>query len=317
MKKLLILTTILLSVLLTSLTYSQTPTYRWGKPMGPQAPEIAVLPFSDTDVSNQPLHKPKMRPIRKVTWPVCEPMLPPTPILPAPTWPMYATVDAAILWSKAAISFHNDQLGLTGITPVGQFAIAIIDPKAFKLRYSITTQQVQTDNLTPTTALMIGAAQVVAAAAAVGQPAPVAGAAAAGTPIKVDWTVGPNHRLDLVCLGISPVPRSFWLSPAFVANWIDFKITGTTLTPIAITGSETFNAFFWGGGLEAVYSQPSSRISVLAAASDKYLIADCNLAYAVGTNLDISVGWQGKQIKLERDTTVRLTAPTLGITCRF
>jgi hypothetical protein len=165
---------------------------------------------------------------------------------------------------------------------------------------------------------MIGAAQVLAAQASTGQAAPVAGAAAAGTPIKVDWTVGPNHRLDLICLHISNAPTRFWLSPAFVANWMDFKITGTTTTPgTPVTGTETFQHFYWGGGLEFLYEKPYSRISALAVGSDKYLMADCNLAYSVGSNLDLTFGWQGKQIKMERDTTVRLTAPTLGLLVRF
>lgn len=66
-----------------------------------------------------------------------------------------------------------------------------------------------------------------------------------------------------------------------------------------------------------VYQQNNARLSALVAGSDRYLMADTALAVALGTNFDLTVGWQGKQVKMERDTTVRLSAPTLGLLVRF
>jgi hypothetical protein len=124
--------------------------------------------------------------------------------------------------------------------------------------------------------------------------------------------------LDLICIRLNTGPTRIWLSPAVILNWTEFKITGTTTNPgVAITGSETFNNCFWAGGVEFVYDQLPSKISVLAAGSDKYLMADASLAYSIANSLDLTVGWTGKQVKLEKETTMRLTAPTLGLAVRF
>lgn len=187
----------------------------------------------------------------------------------------------------------------------------------FKIRYSVTTQQAVEETPAVTSALQIGAAQLVAVQAAAGQAAPVAGAAATGTPIKLNWQVGPSHRIDVVCIQSKLGPQNFWLSPAVVANWIPFEIKGATTTGTITSATERFNNFFWGGGVEMVYQQPYSRISALVAGSDKYLLADCSLAYSIGSNLDLIFGWQAKRILMERDTVMRLTAPNLGVLVRF
>jgi hypothetical protein len=325
MKKLLIMLTILtcLTLLILQAQAQEGRTYTWGKPQAVTTPivgqsspnqssatSVTVQPFPDVTPRTRILHRPTMRPIRKVTWPVCETWMPapPTPIYVSP--PTYVAIDAKMAWQKIGLSFHRDELGLSGTTPLGEFGIALVDPKAFKIRYSVTTQQTQTDNLIPTTAVQIGATQLVQAQASIGQAAPLAGAAAAGTPIKLDWQFGPSHRIDAICVRTNQGPQQFWLNPAIVANWIPFTVTGTTTTG-------TFNNFYWGGGMEMVYQQPYSRLTALVAGSDKYLMADCSLAYSVGSNLDIVAGWQGKQLKMDRNTIARITAPSLGMLVRF
>jgi hypothetical protein len=200
---------------------------------------------------------------------------------------------------------------------LGEFGFSLVDPRMFKIRYSITTQQVVEETPAITSGLQIGAAQLVAAQASVGQAAPVAGAAAAGTPIKLKWQIGPSHRIDVVCIQTKSGPQNFWLSPAIVANWIPFQITGSTTTGTIVSATETLNNFYWGGGVEMVYQQPCSRISALVAGSDKYLLADCSLAYSVGSNLDLVFGWEGRQLKMERNTIMRLGSPNLGLLVRF
>ena len=307
-------------------------TYTWGKPQTVNTPVAVAVdpaqpapnfptirPSSNAGRSIHALQRPTMRPIRKVTWPapICLPPAP-MPIYPvSQSSPMYAAVDAKILWQKAGISFHQNELGLSGTTPLGEFGIRLVDPNIGKIRYSVTTQQAVEETPAVTSGLMIGASQLVAVQAAAGQAAPVAGAAAAGTPVKINYQVGPAHRIDVVCIQSKLGPQNFWLSPAIVANWIPFQIKGSTTTGTITSATETFNNFYWGGGIEMVYQQPNSRISALVAGSDKYLLADCSLAYSVGSNLDFVFGWQGRQLKMDRDTIARLSSPNLGVLVRF
>jgi hypothetical protein len=113
------------------------------------------------------------------------------------------------------------------------------------------------------------------------------------------------------------MPTNFWLSPAIVANWMNFQITGTTTTAPITSATETFQKFYWGAGAELVYQQNNSRLSALVAGSDRYLMADAALAVALGTNFDLTVGWVGKYAKMDRETVARLTALALGLVVRF
>ena len=335
MKKLLLTLSLILTLTIwCSVSMAQSPVYKWGLPqtiqtpvvLGPQAP-IAATPFPDVRPQRHTVRHRSVHPaslpmpsIRKVRFPVCEPILmpaPPTPIYVSPSWPAHAVVDAKVLWQKASLSFHTDQLSLTNTNATGEFGVAIIDPKTAKIRYSFTMPQTTTETVNPTTALQIGATSLIAAQASVGQAAPVAAAAAAGVPIKIDWQVGPSHRIDAVCLRVNQFPTNFWLSPAIVANWMNFQITGTTTIAPITAATETFQNFYWGGGAELVYQQNNSRLSALVAGSDRYLMCDAALAVALGSNFDLTVGWQGKQVKMERDSTLRLTALALGLAVRF
>ena len=326
--KRLILTTLLLTLiaLLIAQAQAQAPTYKWGLPQTVQTnvtqptptPFPDIRPRQHRSLMQSRISEAATRPmphIRKVSFPACEQVLMPAPLMPIyapPSWPVYAVVDVKVLWQKATISFHTDQLSLAGTNPVGEFGITLVKPDIGKVRYSFIMQQMATESIIPQSALTISNTVFVATSTP-GQPA----AAPSTIPIKIDWEVGPSHRIDAVCLRVNQFPTNFWLSPAIVANWMDFKVTGTTTSGTQMSASETFQKFYWGAGAELVYQQNNARLSALLAGSDRYLMADTALAVALGTNFDLTVGWQGKQVKMERDTVARLTALTCGVAVRF
>jgi hypothetical protein len=328
MKRLLIILMSLIALTLLVLQ-AQAQQYQWGKPQAVQTP-VAVAVDPSLPTPNFPVIKqrperrlihPKIYPhpaslpmpqVRKIRWePIC-PVAMPTPLTVPQAPSSYVVVDAKILWQKAGIGFHRDELNLSGMAPVGEFGVSFIKPDTFKIRYGFAMQQSATESLIPQSSLTISNT-VFVAPTVVGQPA----AAPSIIPIKVDWQVGPSHRIDAICLRVNQFPTNLWLSPAIVANWMDFQVTGTTTVAPITAATETFNNFYWGGGLEAVYQQNNSRLSALVAGSDKYLMADTALAVALGNNFDLTAGWQGKRVQMERDTTMRLTTMALGLQVRF
>ncbi len=218
---------------------------------------------------------------------------------------------------KAGLNFHTDGLSLQTTSALGEFGVGLTNPKIFRIHYAYTMPQTSTETPSVTQPLQIAATNFVAAAAAGGIGAPVAAAVAAGTPIKVDWTYGGTHRCDVICVRSIEGSQAFWLNPAIIANFSTFKLTGTTTIAPVVSATETFDRFDWAAGVEAVYQQPSSRISALLAGSDKFLFADCLLAYSVANTLDLTFGWKAQRILADRDITLRLSAPFVGVLMRF
>jgi hypothetical protein len=333
MKKLLLtMSLICLLTIWCSVSMAQQ-TYQWGNPqtiqtpvvLGPQVPVVAqnfpnVRPVTQrSTVRHRGVHPASvpMPSIRKVSFPACQ-FPAPTPLVPLlVTSQTFLTVDSRVLWQRVGLNFHGDGLSLQNTGAVGEFGISYVNPKVYKVRYAFTMAQSASETPAVTTALQVGAAQLVQAASVGGAAAPVAGAIVVGVPVKIDYQWGPTHQITAVAINNSTAPQNVWANPVVMGTWQSLNLTGVTTIPPVISSTELFERFFWGVGGEFLYQQSNSRISVLAVGSDRFLQADTSLAYSVNYNLDLSVGWKASRILADKDTTIRTSALTAGLLFRF
>ena len=253
-----------------------------------------------------------------------QPILPPQPIWNSPTAPVFLVVDAKLINQKVGLNFHDDQIFLTNTRPVVEVGVTAINPKYFKLRYSYTVRQSGGDSIIPLGALRIGSTNLATVntqtATQTGGQQTVSQTTTTKLPVNIDWAIQDTHRIEASILGLSG-PSHFSALPAFVGEWTKILVAGqststTNTSGQATSDSEIFNSFKCGGGFELIYSYPTSRARILAAASSHYTLFDASFRWLVYPNLDINAGWLYRSFT-DGSCSVRSSGPSAGLIWQF
>ena len=215
--------------------------------------------------------------------------------------------DMAVLWQKTTLS-HRDQLTLNGSGTVTEFGVTAINPVAWKIRYSLTTSQSGSEEITPDENLTIGST---------GFGKKGGGKATAQDIVQIDWSAGPNQRAELVLLGLNTRPTQFWLHPVLATEWLQGSITAEKSDGSKKTRDfEKHNSLFAGIGAECVYDYRSSRVVFLGVGSPNYTLANVSGSWFVTDRIQLGLGWQYRFFKLN-NATLRMNGLLFGLNATF